>query len=51
MSSGPLHATLLSLIEAMRSSGVAGTKIRSGESPGGRETFAAIIMNCGLCCL
>lgn len=43
-SSGPFQATLLSLIEAMRSEAVAGTRIRSGDSPAGRVGGSAAIM-------
>lgn len=45
MSRGPFQTSLLSFMAAMRSCGLAGTRIRSGESPAGRDgMFAAIIV-------
>lgn len=44
-SNGPFQATLFSLIEARRSEAVAGTRIRSGDSPAGRVGISAAIMS------
>lgn len=42
----PFHAVLLSLMDLIRSSGVAGTKTKSGESPSGNSVgLAAIIVS------